>query len=46
MSTHFRKSFCQYSYIFRAGELVCYNMNKFNDCDQMWVTIPGGKFVV
>lgn len=36
----------EYSYIFRNGEWVCYNMNEFNDCDPELVSIPTGALAV
>ena len=32
----------EYSYIFRNGEWVCYDMNEFNDNDPELTTIPAG----
>jgi len=33
----------EYSYVFRNGEWVCYNMNEFNDKDPEIVEIPSGN---
>jgi len=36
----------EYSYIFRNGEWVCYDMNEFNDNDPELVEIPSGALAV
>ena len=36
----------EYSYIFRDGEWVCYDMNEFNDNDPELTTIPAGALAV
>ena len=36
----------EYSYVFRNGEWVCYNMNEFNDKDPEIVEIPAGNLAV
>ena len=36
----------EYSYIFRNGEWICYNMNEYNDCDPTLVPIPIGNLAV
>ena len=36
----------EYSYIFRNGEWVCYDMNEFNDNDPELTTIPAGALAV
>ena len=36
----------EYSYIFRDGEWVCYDMNEFNDNDPELTTIPTGALAV
>ena len=36
----------EYSYIFRDGEWVCYNMNEFNDMPPELTEIPSGALAV
>ena len=36
----------EYSYIFRDGEWVCYNMNEFNDMPPELTEIPAGALAV
>ena len=36
----------EYSYIFRNGEWVCYNMNEFNDMPPELTEIPAGVLAV
>ena len=36
----------EYSYIFRDGEWVCYNMNEFNDMPPELTEIPAGVLAV
>jgi len=44
--TEFLSNGEEYSYIFRNGRWICYDMNEFNENDPKIVAIPGGKLAV